>query len=785
MTRGELAPIASLTLLLAFAQAQTAPDTPVVLNHTSRVARTGVAVGAVPPTASATTRPRYDERMPDMPIAPATSLTRGRRAAHAAYGASGPFGSWTRDEFGLPCFDLVNDESLAPYSDLRHLISTGRLSAFCDRWGNVGLFTTDGGEGFVTITRTANQCRSACYSLLRLPSGGLVSLVPGEWPSQRTTRYGVGYASYAFAATAGATTVRVEVLIAAPGDDSPFLRAHLSLRNVGGGDLDAEWLAAADCSLLDIYHSERQASADGGPGEAVLRQVHPALGDLFLTGPASWRSTALSPVAACLACPVHLAPGAEVEVELCVGYGDAQARERSRTALRDHACTRVMQAWADRLAVLDSVATTDWERDECVWTMGQLLAFTCYDASVGEHYLNLGGYGWQDFNQREVGEMALALAPWFPDQASACVRWMAATQAPSGDLPASHDYRRSTLAQPLPDRVTSSDTELWFLLALCAAARVEPAILDQVVRFRDGTTASLWEHALAAWRWVVERIGVGEHGLVKSWHGDWNDYLWPVGQAGRGESMMNTGMACVAGSALAVLARGRGEHEWAGHTEALVQDLRSAAGRAFACTHFVRGYTDAGKAVGAADRVFVDAQCWAALGECGTAEQRRTALLHTLAHNATELGLCLVNPALPSPPPADVSSLPIPAGEGENGGVWPQVVAWFVWALAAEGQTGQAHALWRRMTLRHHYAAYPDVPFGIWGGPDCYNSHLAGARAHWTQVQLWDRRAHAPMNPAVAWQAFARWQVQQAGRAVVHDGGEADQRPATGAGVVR
>jgi cellobiose phosphorylase len=326
-------------------------------------------------------------------------------------------------------------------------------------------------------------------------------------------------------------------------------------------------------------------------------------------------------------------------------------------------------------------------------------------------------------------------------------------------LPGSHDYRRSTLAQPLPDRVTSSDTELWFLLALGAAAKTQPGVLDQIVRYRDGPPASLWDHALTAWRWVVERIGVGEHGLVKSWHGDWNDYLWPMGQGGRGESMMNTGMACMAGSALAALARGRGDCGRADRIDQYVLGLRQAAGKAFTGTHFVRGYTDVGVAVGAGDRVFADAQSWAALGGCGTADQRRRALLYTLSANATELGLCLVNPPLPSPPPADISSLPIPAGEGENGGVWPQAVAWFVWALADQGLVEQAHGLWRRMTLRHHYAAYPEVPFGIWGGPDCYNSHLAGSRAHWTQVQLWDRRAHAPMNPAVAWQAFARWQV--------------------------
>ncbi len=48
-----------------------------------------------------------------------------------------------------------------------------------------------------------------------------------------------------------------------------------------------------------------------------------------------------------------------------------------------------------------------------------------------------------------------------------------------------------------------------------------------------------------------------------------------------------------------------------------------------------------------------------------------------------------------------------------------------------------------------------NTPFGLFNGPDCYNSHLAGDLAHWTQVQLWDRRVYTPMNPAVAWHHFA------------------------------
>jgi hypothetical protein len=76
--------------------------------------------------------------------------------------------------------------------------------------------------------------------------------------------------------------------------------------------------------------------------------------------------------------------------------------------------------------------------------------------------------------------------------------------------------------------------------------------------------------------------------------------------------------------------------------------------------------------------------------------------------------------------------------------------------------TREALDIWKHSTLRHTAAVYPDVPFGLFNGPDCYNSHHAGDLAHWTQVQLWDRRVHTPMNPSIAWQAMALHRVLQA-----------------------
>jgi len=58
-------------------------------------------------------------------------------------------------------------------------------------------------------------------------------------------------------------------------------------------------------------------------------------------------------------------------------------------------------------------------------------------------------------------------------------------------------------------------------------------------------------------------------------------------------------------------------------------------------------------------------------------------------------------------------------------------------------------------SLRNHADNFPQVPFGIFNGPDCYSSHFAGNREGWTQTGTFNRMLEIPMNPMIAWQAFS------------------------------
>ncbi len=673
------------------------------------------------------------------------------------------FGHWSRDAAGLPCFELTASVDQHPYTPLKHLMATGRLSAFADRWGNLSLFTTEGAQGFQDITINQHQCRSGLYAMLRIGEE-TISLIFSEMPEARKVVYGCGYAVYSAELRRDDVQVRLEQKFLAMPDARRGILCWFTLTNLAETPLEAEWQLCADLTAADTYHKLQLLDPRTGPGSALLPVENVALRNLFVAGPADWSGAGISLVAIGVTKSLHIAAGETAQAVGAVGYGCEDDLAAAREAIDSLAWEDALQAQADRMESVRLDPPEDWMRDEALWTMNQLLAFKNYDSTLGEFYISLGGYGWRGFNQRELGEDALVLSPWYPEEAAGCLRWMARSQYANGDLPPGFGLSEKSVPRTPPGAVLSSDTEIWFLLGVCEHALGETGagFLEESVPYRDGSEdVSLWDHAVAAFQWIRRETGVGSHGLVKSWAGDWNDYLFPMGRAGRGESMMNTGMAARAFGKFAELAGQRGQTQLQEEAAGAAEALRRSAEAVFDQTHFPRGFTDDGRPVGspADNRCFINAQSWAALGGCGTAEQRKSALRHALKACHARRGLTLLDRPFASPPPADVSSLPIPGGEGENGGVWPQAVAWFVWALAEEGLAEDAMAVWQRSTLRRQAGEFPDTPFGIFNGPDCYNSHLAGPLEHWTQVQLWDRRVHTPMNPAVAWQAFGLWKI--------------------------
>jgi len=104
------------------------------------------------------------------------------------------YGAWGRDGSGLPFFDLLVADDDVPDAPFRHLLSTGHLSAMADRWGNVNLFTTEG--GFLWLN-PADSCkaRGLIYLMMEV-DGELISLIYSELTSKERIRIGTGSIEY-------------------------------------------------------------------------------------------------------------------------------------------------------------------------------------------------------------------------------------------------------------------------------------------------------------------------------------------------------------------------------------------------------------------------------------------------------------------------------------------------------------------------------------------------------------------------------------------------------------
>jgi hypothetical protein len=669
------------------------------------------------------------------------------------------YGYWRHDDAGLPCFDLEVGDS-AINEPFRHLIATGRLSAMVDQWGDVKLFTTEGGYQVLAPSRKWAS-RSGLYLVVEA-NEARVSLFHSELRHNKHIRYGIGYAAYDGEANKDDRLhLEVEQVFMAPPDKKAQLVGYFTLRNLGPDPIRGQIEARSDI-IPGRFADAPSGGVECGPGYAVAPRSGELPGDLMLVGSDDFEGRGERGIL-CLQGVLDLEPGEAQTFRFSVGYGDAAAVDARRDALPGYSPQTVRKAWKQLLEPVQLDPPEAWMHDECLWTFGQLLSFASYDASVNEHFVALGGYCWHEFAVREVGETSMVLAPWNWSLTERSLRWMAKTQLANGDLPMTHTYRRDRTLETMN---FESDNELWFVLGCCESVEASgnDGFFDQVCPFWDQGEGTVWEHLKRAFYWVRDGIGTGDHGLVRIRDGDWNDYLSGMGRQGNGESVMNSGMACRAFDLMARFARQRGEIDLAEELEQFVTQVRAAVSRAFDEAWFLRGYADGGAPVGsfAEDRVFLNAQSWAALGGCGTPEQRKTALLAAVEKCHTPIGLTLMNKPYSGRPPERISVSPVPPGEGENAGIWPQTVYWMVWALAEAGLIDQALDEWVCMTLRNHARLHPDVPFGIFGGPDSYSSHHAGEREGWSQIILVDRAASAPMNPMIAWQAFAMQKINQA-----------------------
>ncbi|MDF1537615.1 MAG: hypothetical protein P1Q69_01765 [Candidatus Thorarchaeota archaeon] len=118
------------------------------------------------------------------------------------------------------------------------------------------------------------------------------------------------------------------------------------------------------------------------------------------------------------------------------------------------------------------------------------------------------------------------------------------------------------------------------------------------------------------------------------------------------------------------------------------------------------------------DNIWLEPQPWAIIGGASDSEQSKILAqsIDDIVRNPQKNGAMILG--------RPDKMMEGDDGVGTNAGVWPSINGTLIWALAlVDGEMGWDE--WKKNTLAYHGDAYPDIWYGIWSGPDTYNSELS------------------------------------------------------------
>jgi hypothetical protein len=397
------------------------------------------------------------------------------------------------------------------------------------------------------------------------------------------------------------------------------------------------------------------------------------------------------------------------------------------------------QLWAHSSArwkadgVRFSVPGEPWVERETSWHNYYLRSNLTYDSFFREHILSQGHVyqyimGFQGA-ARDPLQHALPFIFSDPEIVRGIIRYTLKEIQPDGSIP----YGIVGSGIPMPVIFRPSDQDMWllWLVSEYVLATRDKEFLDQRIPAYPRQEASpadptIRELVGRSFVHLVEGLGVGEHGIMRLSNGDWNDDV-VVGHVPRalaeevrrqGESVLNAAMACYVLEHYARLLAYVGDRQTAEQAHAKAEGQRRAVRQYWAGRWFRRAWL--GPHIGwiGEDHVWLEPQPWAIIGDAATAEQRKilVSALDEFVRKPSPIGALLQNPGDPT--------MRTPVGTLTNGGIWPSINGTLIWALAlVDG--ARAWDEWKKNSLAMHAEAYPEIWYGIWSGPDTYNSVLS------------------------------------------------------------
>ncbi|MEW6776321.1 MAG: hypothetical protein AB1405_08510 [Bdellovibrionota bacterium] len=701
-------------------------------------------------------------------------------------GEGGAFGSWSKDEQGLPCFDLAPlsalKDTVVPQNDPRkiwHQVGNDRLTATAHAGGWMGLYFAD--RGYVRTAGLDPENPKELGGLWSvLDTAGNRVLSPLDPDLRASARWGVGYARWEVEREG----VKFSRRVWAPFGDIPALRVDVEISGVQVGFYAEDWGIAPYAvlmgglmtrgepapedhsplekilwSLMGVASSTSRAVTERlrkayrnrlkihthylGPLETIL--VHFAYGGPFKAKTPEepgWFDSYPKPFFLSLlngeaADPRMEEGGIGFRLPLAAGSGKfsfavGSAEEKDLPALlaslREKSFEETARSWGKEFSA--ELPGTPALAREAKWNAYYLRSSKVRDDYFEANVTPQGSaYTYIHGAQGAPRDYVLCVAPQvFCDPAGARdnLRLVMRMTLPDGRIYYAHTgFGKCTWAGM---HTAPSDLPLFLLWGLTEYVwgTGDSLFLDERVPFypkERGKESTVRERVLLAWEYLHHGVRRGEHGLLRAGSGDWSD---PISLMVKDQGAFRARGESLFNSAFAVWVLPRAAD--------LIESTHPAKARE------MRNFAEELRA--AVERAWTGE--WFLRGYDGLGEPLGESHLFLDANawcliarigdeEKRQMLVKNIRKLLddPSPIGATILNEPHPIRLGVlgrgwdcNGGVWAAVNGLLSWAYSLHDPALAWRSL-EKQSLAAHARAYPKIWYGIWSGPDAYNAHYA------------------------------------------------------------
>ena len=383
---------------------------------------------------------------------------------------------------------------------------------------------------------------------------------------------------------------------------------------------------------------------------------------------------------------------------------------------------------------IDLVIPDDsWIRRELLWHNYYLRGSMTYDSYFKEHILSQGQvYQYIIGFQGALRDPMQHVLPFIysqPEIVKNIIRYILKTIKPNGEIP--YGIMGSGMILPVPYK--PSDQQMWllWLVSEYILATRDIDFLDEEVSIypvygRNVIKKPIKDLLLSCYSYFTKILGTGRHGLQRISNGDWNDGVI-IGYISEekhddvikhGESVLNAAMASFVLRIFGEMLKFIGDTKNSEEVIQYANDQKQAVHVQWNGKWFKRAWLTEDIGWIGEDQLWLEPQPWAIIGGAANSDQMKILMesIDELLRQPSNIGARLLSKG--------IKAMKKELGMRVNGGIWPSINGTLIWALSLV-DNNMAWDEWKKNTLAFHAENYPEVWYGIWSGPDVYNSDLS------------------------------------------------------------